>query len=78
MTGDHNQMNSIFVDATPYTILDSTRSKCFSVIAPHNQIISIQYEAPGTFEVFDLALFCAILESIHESISSFFLSLFLL
>jgi len=27
-------------------ILDSTRSKCFSVIAPHNQIIKIQYEAP--------------------------------
>lgn len=46
MTGNQNQKNSIFVNGLPYTILDSTRSKCFSVIAPHNQIITIQYEAP--------------------------------
>lgn len=27
-------------------ILSSTRSKCFSVIAPHDQIIMVEYEAP--------------------------------
>ena len=51
MTGDGNQnnnSNTIFVHGLPYMILDSTRSKCFSVIAPHNQIIFVQYEAPGT------------------------------
>lgn len=31
-------------------ILDSTRSKCLTVIAPHNQIITVKYHAP------DLAL----------------------
>jgi len=49
MTGDGNQnnnSNTIFVHGLPYMILDSTRSKCFSVIAPHNQIIFVQYEAP--------------------------------
>ncbi len=57
MTGNQNQKSSIFVNGLPYTILDSTRSKCFSVIAPHNQIITIQYEAPGTFHVCGLADF---------------------
>jgi len=49
MTGDGNQSNksnSIFVHGLPYMILDSTRSKCYSVIAPHNQIIKVEFEAP--------------------------------
>jgi hypothetical protein len=31
-------------------ILSSTRSKCFSVIAPHGQTITIEYDAPGKLQ----------------------------
>lgn len=34
------------VNGYPYLILSSTRSKCFSVIAPHQQTITIDYDAP--------------------------------
>lgn len=34
------------VKGFPYLILSSTRSKCFSVIAPHQQTITIDYDAP--------------------------------
>ena len=37
----------IGVYGLPYMILSSTRSKCFSVIAPHGQTITIEYDAPG-------------------------------
>jgi len=37
---------NIFVNGHPYIILSSTRSKCFSVIAPHDQVITIEYDAP--------------------------------
>lgn len=36
----------IGVYGLPYMILSSTRSKCFSVIAPHGQTITIEYDAP--------------------------------
>lgn len=44
-TGNQNN-NNVFVHAAPYIILSTTRSKCFSVIAPHDQVISIDYHAP--------------------------------
>jgi len=47
MTGNGgNQNNNIFVYGKPYTILSSTRSKCFSVMAPHDQVLKIEYDAP--------------------------------
>lgn len=36
----------IYVQSLPYFILTSTRSKCFSVIAPQGQSITISYHAP--------------------------------
>lgn len=30
----------------PYILLTNTRSKCFSVIAPHDQVITVEYHAP--------------------------------
>lgn len=41
-----NGYQNIFVHGKPYIILTSTRSKCYSVIAPRSQIITIEYEAP--------------------------------
>jgi len=38
--------NRVGVCGLPYIILSSTRSKCFSVIAPHKQTITIEYDAP--------------------------------
>jgi len=38
--------NGIAVYGLPYNLLSSTRSKCFSVIAPHKQTITIDYGAP--------------------------------
>jgi len=38
--------NGVAVYGRPYIILSSTRSKCFSVIAPHKQTITIEYGAP--------------------------------
>lgn len=49
-TGNSNNKNNGFVYGRPYTLLSSTRSKCFSVIAPRGQVITIEYDAP------DLAL----------------------
>jgi hypothetical protein len=41
--------SAFFVDAVPYMILTSTRSKCLSVIAPQSQTITIDYDAPGSY-----------------------------
>ena len=46
MTGNRNHKN-VFVYGKPYMILSSTRAKCFSIIAPHDQVISVTYDAPG-------------------------------
>jgi len=43
-TGNRNQ--SIFVYGRPYIILSSTRSKCFSIIAPRHQIVTFEFDAP--------------------------------
>lgn len=45
MTGNRNHKN-VFVYGKPYMILSSTRAKCFSIIAPHDQVISVTYDAP--------------------------------
>lgn len=60
MTGNGgNQNNNIFVYGKPYMILSSTRSKCFSVMAPHDQVLKIEYDAPGKFSsVPVLSIFC--------------------
>lgn len=39
-------LGMISVHSLPYFILTSTRSKCFSVIAPQGQAITISYHAP--------------------------------
>eukprot|EP00536_Pseudo-nitzschia_multiseries_P000118 jgi/Psemu1/321464/estExt_fgenesh1_pg.C_20091 len=46
MSGNQVNRHTIFAQAHPYMILSNTRSKCFSVIAPHDQVISIEYDAP--------------------------------